>query len=205
MVKRPKAVCRACQTENSPNDSVCQRCGLSLAAPEQGSHEGKIVCPRCQSINNAGSFFCYTCGKYFADLEEAKTGRWSNKRRQSAAVRTAPKAKVILPGGPEIVLTGAPVFIERNDFDKTLPNDILMRISRQHILITYGRGKYYLKDYGRDGNGSTNHTKLNGVDIYDKRKKALKDGDKIELAGQPELTMTFKLLQEPKLRRNARG
>jgi hypothetical protein len=198
MVKRPKAVCQACQTENSPNNSICKRCGLSLTAPEQGDHEGKIVCPRCQSINNVGSFFCYTCGKYFADIDESKTGRGSNKRQLRAALPTAPKAKVIMPGGSEITLTGAPVFIERSDFDKTLPNDILMRISRQHILITWSKGKYYLKDYGRDGKGSTNHTTLNGVDIYDKRKKALKDDDKVELAGQPETTMTFRLLQEPK-------
>ncbi|MBN2463717.1 MAG: FHA domain-containing protein [Dehalococcoidia bacterium] len=198
MVKQAKTVCRACQTENSPDDGICQRCGLSLVASEQDGREGKIACPRCQSINNAGSFFCYTCGKYFADIEKAKTGRGLNKRRRSSAVRTAPKAKVIMPGGPEIVLTGAPVFIERSDFNKTLSNDILMRISRQHILITYDRDKYYLKDYGRDGKGSTNHTKLNGVDIYNKRKKALKDGDKIELADQPEITMTFRLLQEPK-------
>jgi hypothetical protein len=198
MVKRPKAVCRACQTENNPNDRICKRCGLSLAAPKQGSHEGKIVCPRCQSINNVGSFFCYTCGKYFADIDDSKTGRGSNKRELRAALPTAPKAKVIMPGGFEITLTSAPVFIERSDFDKTLPNDILMRISRQHVLITWSKGKYYLKDYGRDGKGSTNHTTLNGVDIYGKRKQALKDGDKVELAGQPETTMTFRLLQEPK-------
>ena len=156
-------------------------------------------------MNNAGSFFCYTCGKYFADIDEAKTGSKAKKPQRKTAAHSAPKAKVMMPGGSEIFLTGAPVFIERNDFGKTLPNDILMRISRQHILITCSRSKYYLKDYGRDGKGSTNHTTLNGVDIYGKRNRALKDGDKIELAGQPELTMTFKLLQEPKLRRNARG
>jgi pSer/pThr/pTyr-binding forkhead associated (FHA) protein len=105
---------------------------------------------------------------------------------------------MIMPGGAELTLTGAPVFIERNDFDSKLPNDILMKISRQHVLITYARGKYYLKDYGRDGKGSTNHTKLNGVDIYDKGNKALKGDDKIELAGQPKLTMIFKLPKEPK-------
>ncbi len=194
MVKRPKAVCRACQAENSPDDGVCQRCGLSLSVPEQYGREVKIVCPRCQSINNAGSFFCYTCGKYFADVEETKKGRRSNKQKPGTSLPHAPKAKVIMPGGAEIILTGVPGFIERTDFDSTLPHDILMAISRQHILITYGRGKYYLKDYGHEGKGSTNHTRLNGVDIYDKRKKALKDGDKIELAGQPELTMTFRLL-----------
>ena len=191
MVKRAKVVCRACQAENSPDDSVCNKCGLSLAALEPYT-EGKIVCPRCQSPNNAGSFFCYTCGKYFADVEETKKGQ------RRAPARTAAKARVIMPGGAEICLTGAPVFIERSDFGKTLPHDILMRVSRQHILITYGRGKYYLQDYGRDGKGSTNHTTLNGIDIYGKRKKALKDGDKIELAGQPEITLTFRLLPEPK-------
>jgi len=107
----------------------------------------------------------------------------------------APKAKVIMPGGDEIILTGIPVFIERSDFDSTLPHDLLMNISRQHVLITYNKSKYYVQDYGRDGKGSTNHTKLNGTDIYKKKKKALKDGDQIELAGQPELTMTFMLLQ----------
>ena len=107
----------------------------------------------------------------------------------------APKAKVIMPGGAEIILTGIPVFIERSDFDSTLPHDLLMNISRQHVLITYNKSKYYVQDYGRDGKGSTNHTKLNGTDIYKKKKKALKDGDQIELAGQPELTMTFMLLQ----------
>ena len=113
-------------------------------------------------------------------------------------MHSASKAKVIMPGGAEIALTGVPVFIERSDFNSKLPQDILMRISRQHILITYSRGKYYLKDYGRDGKGSTNHTKLNGIDIYNKRKKAIKDGDKIELAGQPELIMTFSSPQVPK-------
>jgi hypothetical protein len=198
MVKRPKVLCRACDTENDADEAVCRRCRLSLAATEPDSTENKIICPRCQKTNNAGSFFCYACGKYFADIEEAKAGQGSSKKRRSATVRLAPKAKVIMPGRAEIVLSGAPVFIERSDFDSKLPQDILMRISRQHILITYSRGKYYLKDYGREGKGSTNHTKLNGKDIYNKRKKALKDGDIIEMAGQPELTMTFKLPPEPK-------
>jgi hypothetical protein len=198
MVKPSKVLCRACDTENDPDEGVCRRCGVSFAAIEPDSRECKIICPRCQNTNNAGSFFCYACGKYFADVEEAKTDRGRNKRGRGAAVRPAPKAKVIMPGGAEITLTGEPVFIERSDFDRTLPRDILMVISRQHILITYFRGKYYLKDYGHEGKGSTNHTRLNGVDIYNKKRKALKDGDKIELAGQSELTMTFRLLQEPK-------
>jgi len=203
MVKKPKVLCPACGTENDADESVCRRCRLLLAVMEQDDTESKIICPRCQKKNNAGSFFCYTCGKYFADIEEAKPGKVSGKKRRSATVRSASKAKLIMPGGAEIALSGVPVFIERSDFDSKLPQDILMRVSRQHILITYSRGKYYLKDYGRDGKGSTNHTKLNGVDIFNKKKKALKDSDIIELAGQPELTLTFKEPPEPKRRKNA--
>jgi pSer/pThr/pTyr-binding forkhead associated (FHA) protein len=103
---------------------------------------------------------------------------------------------VIMPGGIEIMLADAPVFIERTDFDSTMPHDLLMCISRQHLLITQSKGKYYVQDYGKDGKGSTNHTRVNGVDIFNKKKKLLKDGDRIELAGQPELTLTFKLIAE---------
>ena len=100
-----------------------------------------------------------------------------------------------MPGGSEIILTGEPVFIERSDFDGAVSQELLMKVSRQHVLITYDRGKYYVKDYGRDGKGSTNHTRLNGTDIYSKTRKALKDGDKIELAGLSELTLTFRLVK----------
>jgi len=200
MAKKSKVLCPACGTENDADESICRRCRLSLTAVEPDSTESKIICPRCQKENNIGSFFCYTCGKYFADIEGAKPGKGVGKRRRGTTVRSAKKAMVTMPGGDEIVLSGAPVFIERSDFGSKLSQVILMRVSRQHILITYSRGKYYLKDYGRDGKGSTNHTKLNGVDIYNKKKKALKDGDTIELAGQPELTLTFKLPEEPKLK-----
>ena len=205
MVKRPKVLCQACHTENDPAEGICQRCGLPIAAMEPDSSKNTIVCPRCQKKNNIGSFFCYHCGKYFVDVDEASTGRRTSKRKRGTTQYATPKAKIIMPGDNRITLTDTPVFIERSDFDSTIPNDILMRISRQHILITYDRGKYYVKDYGREGKGSTNHTRLNGIDIHDKKRKALKDGDKIELAGQPELTMTFRLLQEPKPRRNAGG
>ena len=198
MTKRAKVLCPACHTRNEPQEKVCRRCGLSLAAIVTDGPERKIICPRCRHTNNAASFFCYTCGKYFADIEETKTGKRSAKHKRGVSRSSAPKAKVTMPGGAEITLTGEPVFIERSDFNGMLSQDLLMRVSRQHILITYDRGKYYLEDYGRDGKGSTNHTKLNGIDIYNKKKKALKDGDKIELAGQPELTLTFRLLKGTK-------
>ena len=192
-MKLDKLVCRACETANDPTDSLCCRCGLPLHNSALPFVEGKIICPRCQGSNDPGSFFCYTCGKYFADTDDSRSGRRSAKPGRGKALRPTANALVLMPGGSQILLTGAPVFIERGDFDSTLPHDILMSVSRQHVLITYQRGKYYVKDYGRDGKGSTNHTRINGVDIYGKGNKLLRDGDKIELAGMPELTMTFRI------------
>jgi len=185
-------LCLACHTRNEPQEKICRRCGLPLVG-EPDEPERKITCPRCGNSNNAASFFCYTCGKYFAETGPSKTGSRTARSKRGTSRSLTPKAKVIMPGGSEITLTGEPVFIERNDFDGTMSPDLLMRVSRQHILISYERGKYYVKDYGRDGKGSTNHTKLNGTDIHGKTRKALKDGDKIELAGHHELTLTFKL------------
>jgi hypothetical protein len=198
MTKRDKVLCPACRTKNEPDEKVCHRCGLSLAAIRPDEPEHKIICPRCRSANNAASFFCYTCGKYFADVEPARTARRSVRHKRGTSGSSAPKARVIMPGGTEITLTGQPAFIERSDLNSTLSKELLMRVSRQHILITYGNDKYYVKDYGRDGTGSTNHTRLNGIDIHGKRKKPLKDGDKIELANQPELTLIFRLTKGPK-------
>jgi len=156
--------------------------------------ENTITCSRCGSVNSAGRFFCYTCGNYFAGAENGNGVTSSDKQEQAGTLLSAPKAKVLMPGRAEILLSGTPTFIERSNFDGTLPRDILMSISRQHLLITCDKGTYYIQDYGREGRGSTNHTKLNNVDIHNKGRQVLKDGDRIELSLQPELTLTFKLM-----------
>ncbi len=193
MRKRAKITCRACHARNEANEKVCHKCGLPLAA-SQDEPARKIICPRCRHSNNAASFFCYACGKYFAEAEPTKISRLPSTTKKSVP-HPSPKARIIMPGGSIVTLSGEPTFIERSDFDGKASADLLMKVSRQHILITYDRGRYYVKDYGRDGTGSTNHTKLNGVDIHGKTRKALKSGDKIELAGQSELTLTFKLFK----------
>lgn len=191
MDKKVKVLCRACETENEPGEITCRRCGLSMQAQEQNCDINTISCPRCLYANNPGSFFCYQCGKYFAESDAIYKDAES---ADDADGNPSPHAaRVLMPGGTCITLSGAPTFIERSDFDGTLPHEILMSISRQHLLVTYESGVYYLQDYGRDGKGSTNHTHLNGVDIYKKGKQPLKDGDIIELANQPELKLIFKL------------
>jgi len=196
--EKEKILCKACHTENDADSKVCRKCGLSLIVMQTEEEERTIICPRCNNSNPASRFFCYSCGKYFVDAEEAKKNKWTAKGRKGTMPPPAKKACIIMPGGSEIALTGAPVYIERSDFDCTLANDLLMCISRQHVLITYSKGKYYVQDYGRDGKGSTNHTKVNDVDIFGQKKKYLKDGDRIEVACQPELTLTFKYKEEDK-------
>jgi len=193
MKNKEKVLCKACQTENDPGELSCRRCGLSMHASEQRGDGNTVTCPRCLYLNGPGSFFCYKCGKYFVEFEGAPAEK-INGSSDKAPDSVPPAAKVLMPGGTPISLNGTPTFIERSDFDGTLPNDLLMSISRQHLLITYENRVYYVQDYGRDGKGSTNHTRLNGVDIYKKGKQPLKDGDKLELASQPELSLTFKIV-----------
>ena len=162
-----------------------------MQAREQNGPANMVTCPRCLYLNDPGSFFCYKCGKYFVEFEGAPV-IIPNQPQAETVSATAPQARVLMPGGTQISLSGAPTFIERSDFDGTLPGDLLMSISRQHLLITCENGVYYVQDYGRDGQGSTNHTRLNGTDIYKKGRQPLKDGDKIELASQMELTLTFR-------------
>ncbi len=188
-------LCQVCGQENAAAEKICWKCGGALASQQADRIDSGINCPKCQSLNNAASFFCYNCGEYFAAGDEDRGVNGAAKTEQGAVPPPpVPKAKVIMPGGSEILLMGAPTFIERSDFNGKLPQDMLMSISRQHLLITYENGTYYAQDYGRDGTGSTNHAKLNKADIHHKGRQALKDGDQIELSRQPDATLTFRLV-----------
>ena len=151
-----------------------------------------VICPACHGLNGAGSFFCYGCGNYLA-AEQEPVVNGTVVEEIIEAVPQGAAAKMILPEGEEIVLTGNPQFIQRSNFDGILPQDALMSVSRQHALVTCEDGAYYVQDHGRDGTGSTNHTRVNNVDIHHKGRHPLRDGDRIELARQPGATLTFRL------------
>jgi pSer/pThr/pTyr-binding forkhead associated (FHA) protein len=154
--------------------------------------EVSVICPACHGLNGSGSFFCYSCGNYL----EAEQGPASNGTVVEEIIEAAPgssTARMLLPGGREIVLDGKPQFIQRSDFEGKLPQDALMSISRQHMLVTCEGGTYYVKDHGRDGTGSTNHTRVNNIDIHHKGQHPLRDGDLVELARQPGATLIFRL------------
>lgn len=184
--------CSSCEQENASGSKFCSLCGLPLPPETPADPASGTICSACQHINVADSFFCYYCGNYF--LETPQQPPADNDKQSGSSEKEPPvNARVIIPGRPDILLAGEPTFIERSSFDPTLPHDILMSISRQHILITYNNGTYYVQDFGREGKGSTNHTRLNDADIHHKGRQPLKDGDRIELARQSELALTFKL------------
>jgi hypothetical protein len=151
-----------------------------------------VICPACHGLNGAGSFFCYSCGNYLAgEQEPVVNGAIVEEIIVAAPAGTA--ARMLLPGGEEIVLTGTPQFVQRSNFDGILPQDALMSISRQHLLVTCENGAHYVQDHGRDGTGSTNHTRVNNIDIHHKGRHPLRDGDRIELARQPGATLIYRL------------
>ncbi|MFA5401045.1 MAG: FHA domain-containing protein [Dehalococcoidia bacterium] len=151
-----------------------------------------VICPACQGLNGAGSFFCYSCGHYLAHEKECTSSETVLEEAAEAADQVA-AARMIMQGGEEIILTDNPQFIQRSNFEGKLPQDALMSISRQHMLITRENGTYFVQDHGRDGTGSTNHTRVNNIDIHHKGRLALRDGDSIELARQPGATLIFRL------------
>jgi len=152
-----------------------------------------VICPACHGLNGAGSFFCYSCGNYF-DGEQEPVINGMIVEATGENVQQAPPAKMMLPGGDEIVLTCNPQFIQRSNFEGKLSQDALMSISRQHLLVTCENGTYYVQDHGRDGTGSTNHTRVNNIDIHHKGRRSVSDGDRIELARQPGATLIFRLI-----------
>jgi hypothetical protein len=185
--------CISCEQENARGSKFCSLCGLPLPEDIPKTPATGTICSACQCPNIEGSFFCYNCGNYFAEIAEKPSGNGA-KKPEPNETQAAVKARIVMPGKPDIMLTGVPTFIERGSFDQTLPQDVLMSISRQHILITYEVGIYYVQDFGRDGTGSTNHTRLNSADIHHKGRQPLKNGDRIELAHQSELALTFRLI-----------
>jgi hypothetical protein len=94
-------------------------------------------------------------------------------------------AKLVTPDGSEILLAGNNRSFGRRDFEKFMPPDKAFYISRQHINIWYDNKQYYIED-----RGSTNGTRINGIEIRGGGRRPLEDGDTIDLAGK--LTITFK-------------
>lgn len=93
-------------------------------------------------------------------------------------------AVLVLPDSTEIPLTTGTTWIGRKNFERALSQDQAQYLSRQHFVITYENGSYYLEDRN-SGNG----TWLNGNDIRGKGKQQLRNGDQIDVARQASVTV----------------
>jgi hypothetical protein len=97
---------------------------------------------------------------------------------KTSPVIAGPLAKFVSPNGGELSLSGDGAPLGRRDFQHMVAPDKADLISRQHVMVTYENGHYYIED-----RGSTNGTRLNGSSIKGTGRQALKDGDTIDLAG----------------------
>ncbi len=94
-------------------------------------------------------------------------------------------AKLVTSGGEQVDLGGKLGALGRNDFQSLLKPDKAELVSRQHILLDYDNGHYYIEDQR-----STNGTRLNGSAIKGTGRHMLNEGDTIELGNA--LTVTFR-------------
>jgi hypothetical protein len=96
----------------------------------------------------------------------------------SAALPSAARAKIALPNGIDIHLSGKGRVIGRGDLARALSLDDLGLISRRHFEVKLDDEQWYVEDLG-----SINGTHLNGKDISGQGPVSLDDGDIIEPAG----------------------
>jgi len=88
-------------------------------------------------------------------------------------------------GGIVPLRGGSASTLGRDDVKALTAPDRVRFISRQHVLLSFENGRYYVED-----RSSTNGTRLNGIEIRGTGRHALKNGDAIELADV--LSMIFK-------------
>jgi hypothetical protein len=118
--------------------------------------------------------------------------RWSRDRASSPggtkteelspSLLGAVRAKIALPNGIDIRLSGKGKVIGRADLARALSLDDLGLISRRHFEVKLDDEQFYVEDLG-----SANGTHLNGKDISGRGPVSLDDGDIIELAGAAHL------------------
>jgi hypothetical protein len=91
-------------------------------------------------------------------------------------------ARFVLSDRTEIHLTENKT-LGRMDFERALPHDSLIYLSRQQLETKSDSGRYFVQD-----NHSANGTKINGIDIKSRGWQELREGDKVDLAGVAALT-----------------
>ena len=104
------------------------------------------------------------------------------QKLSAALPSNSASAKIVLPNGAEIQLSGSSRVIGRGDLARALSLDELGLISRRHFEVKSEDEQFYIEDLE-----SANGTRLNGKDISGKGPVSLKNDDIIEPAGTIQL------------------
>lgn len=117
-----------------------------------------------------------------AAMTDVSTGTGMLQTRPATAGH---KAMLVSSSGEQIDLSRRLGALGRNDFKPLVKTDRADLISRQHIMVSYEDGRYYIED-----RSSTNGTRLNGSSITGTGRHILSEGDTVELGNV--LTLTFR-------------
>ena len=177
--------CPYCNKEHPSGEKFCDSCGTPLQAQEVKRQQRRsasetpppmVQCRHCGEMHPAHIFYCPNTGGKLAETTAPP----------SARPTSAPSAKLILAGNDEIRISETTTTLGRRDFFRVAPADSLAYISRQHLLISFDGGTYYIED-----RASKNGTWLNSDYITGKGKQNLKDGDIIDISNVA--IVTFKV------------
>ncbi len=175
-----------------------------------------VTCPICGFSENAGdSVYCTECGGKIVEAQpepaaqpqppqpqpevQPPTPEPTAQPPQPEPVVAPPTAQppagvsLILPDNTGIPINPSPSTIGRAevlDYLKTVADADPMTISRQHFTILEDGGVYYIED-GKTSvqeKPSANHTYLNGADVTNRGRHAIKSGDVVGLADTIKLT-----------------
>jgi hypothetical protein len=174
--------CTKCGKTNPSDNKFCEQCGTPLDA--SGSNQpiaNGSECPACKHPNPSGSAFCEGCGASMQNPASSAPptpvipAPITPAPVITPAIQTPSTANafLVLPDNVELPIQTRRT-IGRLDLAKYASPNEVMWLSRQHFDIFDENGAYYIIDE-KSGNG----TKLNGVEIKQKGKQALKDGDQI--------------------------
>lgn len=178
--------CPYCDKEYPEKERFCEICGTPLEMwearrlqrhPENDPSSLLVECSHCGKMHPVHIHYCPYTGDQFV----AAAARLSKKGTPRSR-----RVKLVFSGNDEIWITKAMTVLGRRDFFRVAPADNLPYISRQHFVISFDGGEYYIED-----KGSKNGTWLNGEYITGQGKQRLKDGDIIDIGNV--VTATFKI------------
>jgi hypothetical protein len=178
-------ICSYCGKDNNPGEKFCFECGNLMQDNKTEELEKamnqpeEVKCPFCDKMHPVDISHCPETGDILPKPKIEKTVRPKTQ---------IIKAKLLLSDNNEILIDSQEQSISRASFEKSIPADELLLISRNHFKIFYDDKKYYIED-----KDSKNGTIVNGVEISGKGKYELKNGAIIEIA--KAVSATFKIVK----------